>query len=67
MFNHHIHAALAHERTNAFLAEAQTVRRARQARIQPPSGQSEGYGVQGQSHAGPHHGAVDADVLQVGP
>src|SRR5712691_9559928 len=35
MINHHVHAVLAHERTNAFLAEAQTARRARQARIQP--------------------------------
>ena len=32
MTNHHIHAALARERSSTFLAEAETARRARQAR-----------------------------------
>jgi hypothetical protein len=32
-----------------------------------PSGESEDYGVQGQPHARPHHGAVDADELQIAP
>jgi len=32
MINHHIHAALAHERASAFLAEAQAARQAKQAR-----------------------------------
>jgi hypothetical protein len=33
----------------------------------PSSGQGLGYGVQGKSNACSYHGAVDADVLQVGP
>ena len=32
MIHHHIHAALAHERASAFLAEAQAARQAKQAR-----------------------------------
>ena len=32
MMNHHIHAALAHERASTFMAEAEAYRRARQAR-----------------------------------
>ena len=33
----------------------------------PSSGQSQDDGVQDQSHACPHHRAVDADVLQIAP
>ena len=36
MINHHIHAALAHERASAFLTEAQAFRQARQARPARP-------------------------------
>jgi len=36
MSNHHIHAALAHERASTFLAEAQASRRARDARVRRP-------------------------------
>jgi RimJ/RimL family protein N-acetyltransferase len=43
MINHHIHAALAHERANTFLTEAQARRRARQARpVRPRAGISAG-------------------------
>ena len=34
---------------------------------EPPLGESQGNGVQGQSHARSYHRAVDADVLQIGP
>jgi RimJ/RimL family protein N-acetyltransferase len=43
MINHHIHAALAHERASTFLTEAQGRRRARQARpVRPRAGTSAG-------------------------
>jgi hypothetical protein len=39
----------------------------RLARRAPSSAQSHDNGVQGQSHACPHHRPVDADVLQIVP
>jgi RimJ/RimL family protein N-acetyltransferase len=46
MINHHIHAALAHERASTFLTEAQARRRARQARpVRPRAGTSAGSGT----------------------
>src|SRR5262249_47417360 len=33
----------------------------------PASAQGQGNGVQGQPHARSHHGAIDADVLQIAP
>jgi len=44
----------------------------RRGRWKPPhdgrgSGQGKADGVQGQAHASPHYGAIDADVLQIAP